>query len=86
MSILVLLVFSALDTIDHSIFVHDLHTVFGFTDAALQWFSSYMTDRTHNVSLSNRYIAFYPLHSGVHHDSVLGPVLFTMNIKTLYHY
>ena len=44
---------SAFDTIDHSILVHSLHTDFGFTDDVLQWFSSYLTDRTHYVSLSN---------------------------------
>ena len=33
---------SAFDTIDHPILVHRLHTDFGFTDAVLQWFSSYL--------------------------------------------
>ena len=47
-SVLALLDFSsAFDTIDHPILVHRLHTDFGFTDAVLQWFSSYLTDRTH---------------------------------------
>ena len=43
---------SAFHTIDHSILVHSLHTDFGFTDAVLQWFSRYLTDRTHYISLS----------------------------------
>ena len=42
---------SAFDTIDHPILVHHLHTDFGFTDAVLQWFSSYLTDRTHYISI-----------------------------------
>ena len=51
-SVLALLDFSsAFDTIDHPILVHCLHTDFGFTDTVLQWFSSYLTDRTHYVSL-----------------------------------
>ena len=74
---------SAFDTIDHPILVHRLHTDFGFTDAVLQWFSSYLTDRTRNVSLSNHYFAFAPVHSGVPQGSVLGPILFTMYIKPL---
>ena len=37
---------SAFDTIDHTILVHSLHSDFGFTDTVLQWFSSYLTDRT----------------------------------------
>ena len=44
---------SAFDTIDHPILVHRFHTDFGFTDTVLQWFSSYLSDRTHYVSLSN---------------------------------
>ena len=74
---------SAFDTFDHPILVHRLHTDFGFTDAVLQWFSSYLTDRTHNVSLSNYCSAFTPVQSGFPQGSVLGPMLFTMYIKPL---
>ena len=75
--------FSAFETIDRPILVHRLHTNFGFTDAVLQWFSSYLTDRTHYVSLSNHCSAFAPVHSGVPHGSGLGPILLTMYIKPL---
>ena len=83
-SVLALLDFSsAFDTIDHTILVHRLHTDFGFTDIVLQWFSSYLTDRTHYVSLCNHCSDFATVHSGVPQGSVLGPMLFTMNIKPL---
>ena len=42
----------------------------------LQWFSSYLTDRTQNVSLSNHCSAFATVHLGV-------PILFSVYIKTL---
>ena len=59
------------------------NTDFGFTDTVLQWFSSYLTDRTHCVSLCNHCSDFAHVHSGVPQCSVLGPILFTMYIKPL---
>ena len=83
-SVLALLDFSsAFDSIDHPILVHRLYTDFGFTDTVLQWFSSYLNDRTHYIFLSNHCSAFAPVHSGVPQCSVLGPILFTRYIKPL---
>ena len=52
-----------------------------FTDTVLQWSSSYLTDRTHNDSLSNHCSAFAPVQSGVLLGSVIGPILFTIYTK-----
>ena len=83
-SVLALLDFSsAFDTIDHTIIVHRLHTDFGFTDTVLQWFSSYLTDCAHYISLCNHCSDFAPVHKGVPQGSVLGPILFIMYIKPL---
>ena len=83
-SVLALLDFSsAFDTIDHTILVHRLHTDFRFTDTVLQSISSYLTDRTHYISLSYHCSAFVPVHSGVPQGSFLGPMLFTMYVKPL---
>ena len=72
MCVLTMLDFSsAFDTNEHIILVHRLHTEFGFTDSFHQWFSSYLTDHTHYVSLSNHCSAFAPVHSSVPLGSVL---------------
>ena len=80
---------SAFHTIDHPILVHRLHTDFGFTDTVLQWFSSYLTDRTQYVSLSNHCSAFAPVHSGVPQGSFIGPlnlstILFILSVSTMH--
>ena len=75
-SVLTLLDFSsAIDTIDHPILVHRLHTDFGFTDTVLLWVFSYLTDDTHYVSLSNHCSVIAQVHSGVPHGSDLGHIL-----------
>ena len=82
MFVLALLDFSsAFDTIDHSILVHRLHYDFGFTDSVLQWFSSYLSDRTQYVSISIHYSEIAPVHSGVSQGSVLGPITISMYVK-----
>ena len=66
MSVLALLDFSsALDTIDHSILVHHLHSDIGITDTVLQWTSSHLTDHTQYISLSNHCYVFASVHSDV---------------------
>ena len=55
----------------------------GFTYTVLQWFSSYQTDRTHHISLSNHCSAFDAVHSGAPQGSVLGPIIFIMHTKPL---
>ena len=50
---------------------------------SINGFSSYLTDRTHYISLSNQCSDFAPVHSGDPQGSVLGHILFTMYIKPL---
>ena len=57
-----------------------------FSDTVLQWFSSYLTDRTQYVSLFNHCSAFAPVHSGVPQGSVLSLMLFTMYSLESIHY
>ena len=84
MSVLYLHDFSSqFDKVDQAIVVHGLHADIGFTDTVLQLHSSYLTDRTQHVSLSNHCSAFAPVHLCVPRSSVLGPIFITIYIKSL---
>ena len=64
-SILVLLDLSAaFDTVDHAILLRRLETSFGITDAALAWFSSYLSGRSQCVSVNGETSDCYPLLFG----------------------
>ena len=74
---------SAFDTIDHSNLVHHLNADLEFIVSVLQWYSSYLADRTQYVSLSKNCYVFAPVHSGVHRGTVLCSMLFFMYITPL---
>ena len=75
--------YSEFGTIVHSNYVHRLHTDFRYTDSVLQWFLSYLTDRTQCISLHGHCSVFALVHSGIHWGSVIGPILFSMHIRPL---
>jgi len=77
--ILVLLDLSAaFDTIDHVTLYHQLEHRLGISGTALNWFMSYLSDRTQSVSVENTCSKPSPLQFGVPQGSVLGPLLYTI--------
>ena len=67
---------AAFDTVDHSILLRRLEISFGIRGAALEWFSSYLTGRSQQVSVHNVMAMSVFLDYGVPQGSVLGPVLY----------
>ena len=66
-----------------------MFTSFRIAGKSLQWFDSYLTDRTLSVFLSGGMTSPRKLTTGVPQDSVLGPLLFTLytaNIRKSYHH
>ena len=78
-AILVLLDLSdAFDTINHQKLLNLLNQSFGIRGVALEWFESYLKDRTKTVKIGSRTSTPVTLKYGVLQGSVLGPIIFTM--------
>ena len=68
---------AAFDTVVHDILVQRLKS-FGICGIALQWLTSYLTDRTQSVKVSDVTSDPKPLTCGVPQGSVGGPLLFSL--------
>ena len=79
LSMLMLLDFSsAFDTVDHSVLLARLELTFGFSGVVLQWFNSYLSNRSQCVVVEGLKAEPTILTCGVPQGSVLGPLLFSL--------
>ena len=69
---------AAFDTVDHSVLLHRHYHDFGIQATALDWFASYLTNRTQSVSIYRYTSEPAPISFDVPHRSVLGSVLFVL--------
>ena len=67
---------AAFDTVDHAILLRRLDVSFGIRGNALNWFASYLSGRSQQVSVHGILASSFYLDFGVPQGSVLGPVLF----------
>ena len=72
----------AFDTIDHNILLHKL-TYYGFQGKALDWFSSYLSNRKQYVIYNNEKSTMEKLTCGVPQGSILGPLLFILYVNDI---
>ena len=68
------------DTVNHTILLDKLN-YYGFRGIINQWFSSYLSNRTHSTEIGSRVSSKLNINSGVPQGSVLGPLLFLLDIN-----
>ena len=73
---------AAFDTVDHFFLLSRLSARFGICDHALNWFRSYLSDRTQFVRIQGVSPHVNDLHHGVPQGSVLGPLQYSLYTST----
>ena len=74
---------AAFDTLDHTILLNRLSSRYNIRGCSLQWFTSYLRDRTQAVSIKGVTSSSIPLRYGVPQGSALGPILFSLYMAPL---
>lgn len=71
---------AAFDSVDHKVLIQRLRHTCGFAGSALQWITSYLTDRSQFVRFNGATSNVTSVLCGVPQGSVLGPVLFLLYV------
>ena len=74
---------SAFDTLDHNVRIYRLSAI-GITGIALNWFTSYITNRSSSVRSNTYYSPIHSITHGLTQGSVLGPLLFNIYLLPIF--
>ena len=74
---------SIFDTLDHNVLIHRLSAI-GITGIAINWLTSYITNRSSSVRINTQSSPSRSITHGVPHGSVLGPLLFNIYLLPMF--
>ena len=75
---------AAFDTVDHQILLNRLRTEFGVSGKVLDWFASYLSNRSQKVTVDGVLSDRFGIDFGVPQGSCLGPLLFVIYSSKLF--
>ena len=75
---------AAFDTVDNQILLDRLHTEFGVCGKVLDWFASYLSNRSQKVTVDGVLSDRFGIDFGVPQGSCLGPLLFVIYSSKLF--